>query len=285
MIDGLKFDLRLYVLVTSYEPLRIYVYEEGLARFACEKYELGQKENKHMHLTNYSINKHSEQYVANEHYLADDEGHKWSLSALCRFLESSGVNTEPLWGQIYDLVIKTVISCEPSILMTSKKLKANGRNSFELLGFDVLVDENLKPWLLEVNLSPSLATDSPLDMHIKSNLVKDVLTLVGLRAYDSSIDRAQSNCRASKYPRTQSPAVDKHRRVDRLRLREFVRDTLEEQTRQTRFVRIYPSLGSDSYDQFFESPRPVNSYVYNVLYVELMHDPLNASFREQSFLK
>jgi len=40
-------------------------------------------------------------------------------------------------------------------------------NCFDLLGFDILIDSNLKPWLLEVNLSPSLNTDSPLDLKIK----------------------------------------------------------------------------------------------------------------------
>ena len=43
-------------------------------------------------------------------------------------------------------------------------------NCFELYGFDVLVDNDLKPWLLEVNLSPSMQAESPLDWQIKSSL-------------------------------------------------------------------------------------------------------------------
>lgn len=57
-------------------------------------------------------------------------------------------------------------------------------NCFEILGFDVLIDSDLKPWLLEVNLSPSLATDSPLDMTIKSNLVTDVFNVIGMKKFD-----------------------------------------------------------------------------------------------------
>ena len=57
-------------------------------------------------------------------------------------------------------------------------------NCFDLLGFDVLIDSDLKPWLLEVNLSPSLSTDSPLDLHIKSNLIADTFNLVGIRGFD-----------------------------------------------------------------------------------------------------
>jgi len=66
LINGHKFDLRIYVLVTSYEPLKIYVFKEGLARFASETYSSKiDKDNKFMHLTNYSINKKNDNFVYN----------------------------------------------------------------------------------------------------------------------------------------------------------------------------------------------------------------------------
>mmetsp|Transcript_104510 Transcript_104510/g.185929 ORF Transcript_104510/g.185929 Transcript_104510/m.185929 type:complete len:832 (+) Transcript_104510:1-2496(+) len=71
----------------------------------------------------------------------------------------------------------------------------NRENCFELYGFDVLVDDELKPWLLEVNLSPSMQAESPLDWQIKSSLVADTFSLVGI--YSS--DRAQAKPQA---PRT-----------------------------------------------------------------------------------
>lgn len=57
MIDGFKFDLRVYVALTSVNPLRLYVYDEGLVRFASEKYDTTDLKNVFSHLTNYSINK------------------------------------------------------------------------------------------------------------------------------------------------------------------------------------------------------------------------------------
>ncbi len=78
LIDDLKYDLRIYVYVASYDPLRIYLFNDGLTRFASRKYSNSVKTigDKFMHLTNYSINKSNKDYKAN-----DDEnacyGHKW----------------------------------------------------------------------------------------------------------------------------------------------------------------------------------------------------------------
>jgi tubulin polyglutamylase TTLL6/13 len=62
LIDNLKFDLRIYVFLASVCPLRIFIYKEGLARFATEEYKTPNRENLdslYMHLTNYAINKHN----------------------------------------------------------------------------------------------------------------------------------------------------------------------------------------------------------------------------------
>lgn len=51
---------------------------------------------------------------------------------------------------------------------------------FQILGFDIILDKNCKPFLLEVNHAPSFATDSPLDYEIKKGLFVDTFTLLGL---------------------------------------------------------------------------------------------------------
>ena len=67
-------------------------------------------------------------------------------------------------------------------------------NNFPLFsGFDILIDSDLKPWLLEVNLSPSLNCDTPIDMKIKSALLCDLLNLIGIPAVDPVLKRAQFN--------------------------------------------------------------------------------------------
>lgn len=66
----------------------------------------------------------------------------------------------------------------------SKCYPGNRTSCFELYGFDVLIDENLKPWLLEVNVFPSLSSSSPFDKMVKSQLICDAFTLIGIRGYD-----------------------------------------------------------------------------------------------------
>lgn len=78
LLDGFKFDLRIYVAVTSINPLRVYMYEEGLVRFATVKYnqDTGNKQSKFTHLTNYSLNKYNVNFQENTDAKADDTGSK-----------------------------------------------------------------------------------------------------------------------------------------------------------------------------------------------------------------
>jgi len=66
LLRGYKYDLRIYVLVTSFEPLRVYIFEDGLVRLATQPYSTkGTLHKRFVHLTNYSVNKKSDVYVKN----------------------------------------------------------------------------------------------------------------------------------------------------------------------------------------------------------------------------
>eukprot|EP00931_Biecheleriopsis_adriatica_P100894 TRINITY_DN76130_c0_g1_i1.p1 TRINITY_DN76130_c0_g1~~TRINITY_DN76130_c0_g1_i1.p1 ORF type:complete len:1109 (-),score=215.05 TRINITY_DN76130_c0_g1_i1:33-3359(-) len=186
LIQGLKFDLRVYVLVTCYDPLRAYIYREGLVRFASKPYSTDEKHlsDAYRHLTNYSINKAASNFVENSQLQADNVGHKWSVSALNKHLKCVGVDVELMWSRIMDLIVKSLLSVEPVISARTKLTAPYSQNCFELYGFDVLVDSGLKPWLLEVNLSPSMQAESPLDWQIKSSLLSDSFNLVGINRVD-----------------------------------------------------------------------------------------------------
>lgn len=81
-------------------------------------------------------------------------------------------------------MLKTLISVEPTIVSNLQKSPNFRNNCFELYGFDVIIDANLKPWILEVNVLPSLSSSSAFDKRIKTMLVCDALTLIGIRGYE-----------------------------------------------------------------------------------------------------
>jgi tubulin polyglutamylase TTLL4 len=217
LIDGKKFDLRIYVLVTGVDPLRVYVYEEGLTRLSTSDYSTKDIKNKFSHLTNYSINKKSETFVASslrsplstgtekadadtltntsstsnagKISLSGTDGYKWSLSAFRAWLagkESEEVVSR-LFEKIHDLCVKTMIAAEGEI---SSKIHASVNyrtNCFELFGCDVILDQHLEPHLLEVNVSPSLMSSAALDKYIKGILIADTLHIVGVHPYDEKV--------------------------------------------------------------------------------------------------
>ncbi|XP_052348664.1 tubulin polyglutamylase TTLL4 isoform X1 [Oncorhynchus keta] len=180
LISGNKFDLRIYVYVTCYDPLRVYIFQDGLVRFASCKYSSSMKSlgNKFMHLTNYSVNKRNSDYQNNDSDKAC-QGHKWALKALWHYLGCKGVNTTLIWEKIKDIVMKTIIASDPYVNTLVKLHLRSPYSCHELFGFDIMLDENLKPWVLEVNISPSLHSSTALDVAIKGQMIRDVLNLAG----------------------------------------------------------------------------------------------------------
>ncbi len=97
LIDNLKFDLRIYALVLGVDPLRVFVFQEGLARFATEEYvgpQKGNLDNLFMHLTNYAIQKKSDAFVQNEE-VDDDSGHKRSFTSILEHIEQNEPGFDP----------------------------------------------------------------------------------------------------------------------------------------------------------------------------------------------
>ncbi|XP_059816270.1 tubulin polyglutamylase TTLL5 isoform X3 [Hypanus sabinus] len=300
LIDDFKFDVRLYVLVTSFDPLVVYLYEEGLTRFATVKYDRGTRniKNQYMHLTNYSINKKSRDYVSCDDPEVEDYGNKWSMSAMLRYLKQEGVDTATLMAQIEDLIIKALISAELHIASATKMFVPHKANCFELYGFDVLIDSNLKPWLLEVNLSPSLACDAPLDLKIKASLLTDMFTLVGFICHNPIVRpgrQGKTGCDLAARPQYHKPrqlrsvsanntevksrtSSGKERpregqRLNTLRLTmeeiKVVRRTMEENERKGGFIRIFPTADSwESYGQFLEHKTTLNYMLAECLFAD-----------------
>ena len=62
-------------------------------------------------------------------------------------------------------------------LLSVQNVMINDKHCFELYGYDILIDQNLKPWLIEINSSPSLSTTTKGDFILKKRLINDVIIL------------------------------------------------------------------------------------------------------------
>eukprot|EP00941_MAST-03F_sp_MAST-3F-sp1_P005835 g5835.t1 len=200
LLEGKKYDLRLYVLVVSLDPLLVFLCRDGLVRLCTDDYVAPDKNlsNVTMHLSNYSLNKLSENYI----HSVDDEtggkGHKRALSAVLESFAENGVtDVKALWQKLCGVVSLTVQSMRPSLVESVhgasqsvlneiaakafydddrsneitqhlSNLHAYGR-CFHIFGFDIMLDNNMQPWLLEVNANPSLNIIAPQKMSLRDN--------------------------------------------------------------------------------------------------------------------
>jgi len=357
LVNGFKFDLRLYVMVTSFDPLKVYLNAEGLVRIATERYKASEDNLHHrtMHLTNYSVNKHSEAYVKNldngnhsptlhsrsvasvalsvdidsgdedgcgleQEDVAEEEearggaaeeeddgndedgkkeqeetgggggtqAYKWGLDDLREYLASTGQDYDVMMAHIEDLIIKTLVATEPAIVNTwhqganystrgtaAQHFAQLGPNQtcFELFGFDVMVDADLKPWLLEVNVFPSLSSSSPFDKRVKTVLIADALTLVGFQPFDYELlersMKEEQNKRLLGLCQKHCPTVSRSHNIHTVSsasLRslgeaewQLILDACDEDMRRGFFSRIYPKRGfTERYAAFFQNPRYSN---------------------------
>lgn len=171
LLSGFKFDLRIYVLITALNPLEVFLYKEGFARMSTVQYTLNPDKlaNKFVHLTNSSIQKHNPNSQTDplDHSFG---GTKISLETLKQRLQFQGINFDIIWQQIREIIVKSLLAVQSEMDSTP--------SSFDLVGFDVLIDGNLKAWLIEINSSPSLARDNVLDDMVKQTLIDDTLDLI-----------------------------------------------------------------------------------------------------------
>eukprot|EP00762_Andalucia_godoyi_P005057 ANDGO_03924.mRNA.1 putative beta-tubulin polyglutamylase len=202
LIDGFKFDMRVYVLVASCDPLpEIYLYADGLVRICTEKYVEPNGKNMDcafMHLTNYAINKNNDNFVQNDGAEEDAEGSatKRSIVWFRSWLRKNGYDDQRMWDQVGDIVIKSILSIASHLKSVSQTCGANEK-CFEILGFDIMVDKKLFPWLIEINHSPSFTTDSELDQRIKEDLISGAVSMMNIRPlYKKKYDKFEKEeCR------------------------------------------------------------------------------------------
>jgi len=169
LINGTKFDLRVYVLVASIAPkLRIYVYREGIARFCSQPAD---SKSVFSCLTNTAVNRQNEN--------VDLQSITKPISYAFNCMRENGVDIDRLWKEIDSAITLSILPIHSLTVKTSHKVCPNVGlpRCFQILGFDILIDKNLKPWVLEVNYRPSLEFDIPEEKELKVQMLSAAMKI------------------------------------------------------------------------------------------------------------
>ena len=169
LIDNTKFDLRIYVLVASISPLRIYIYRDGLARFCSEDVT---HDSDYAKLTNVTFNKSNSNITEMSHISR-------LISDVFPILESNGVDTKLLWKEIDNIVILSIFSAYGYLKRAEAAFcpPSSYPRCFQVLGFDILIDKNKDPHVLEINYRPSLDFYRGKERRMKVAMIRDAILL------------------------------------------------------------------------------------------------------------
>ena len=187
LLYGKKYHIRMYVVVTGILPLKIYIFDEGQVMRPANNYsyDLSKIENKTASFTNGHLNFHKPGYNPKA-TLDTEEGSEWSIKTLSRFIERNNGNWTELWNKIKDISVKTILMAfdesQRTMLEDFPNLRRN--NIVHRFGFDIMMDDKLKPWLLEVNAVPGMALYNIINVNNKIRLDTDSLNLIGMVPFD-----------------------------------------------------------------------------------------------------
>lgn len=208
MIGQKKFDFRFYLLISCIDPLTVYIYNEGIARFCSQNFQIPSRSNvnsKFIHLTNTAVN------ILNRS--ASPEDYTQKASVIINYIQRITERSLNFWEELSEVSRSAIIAILPKILANLPCSKENsqilpllnqrristaipgGRDSnsreilpdyqrfFHILGIDILLDSELKLQLLELNDRPSFKVTVPFEKELKENLIRDCFQHVGSPYY------------------------------------------------------------------------------------------------------
>jgi tubulin polyglutamylase TTLL9 len=166
LIGGRKFDIRLYALTLSYQPLIVYVYRGGFCRFSSQPFSMNFA-SRETHLTNIAVQTHSTAYNPRH-------GCKWDTYSLRAYIANryGMAESNRVFTAVQGIILQSLLSVAPNVI--------SDKHCYELYGYDVLIADDLRPWLIEINASPSLDANTEDDYDLKFSFLNEMLDLVQL---------------------------------------------------------------------------------------------------------
>lgn len=169
LLDNTKFDLRIYALVASVTPLRVYVYRDGIARFCSED---ASHKSDFARLTNVGLNRSNSD-------VREVSRISRLISDVFPVLEATGVDITSLWHKIDRVVALSVFAAYGYLKRAEGAFcpRVTYSRCFQVLGFDILIDKRQDPRVLEVNYRPSLDFYRGKERRMKVAMIRDAILL------------------------------------------------------------------------------------------------------------
>ncbi|XP_043569179.1 protein monoglycylase TTLL8-like isoform X2 [Chiloscyllium plagiosum] len=186
LIYDTKFDIRLWFLVTDWNPINIWFYKDCYLRFSTQPFTLENLDSS-VHLCNNAIQKRLKPSV-NRNPLVPKES-MWSSNQFQDYLRIKGHGN--IWQETVYPSMKKAIICS---LVTVQAIVQARKNNFALYGADFLLGEDFKPWLIEINLSPSMSRSTSVTAILCANVQEDTIKVVIDRKYNSKCNIGRFEC-------------------------------------------------------------------------------------------
>ncbi|KAL7052544.1 hypothetical protein ACKWTF_004904 [Chironomus riparius] len=190
LIDGHAFDFGIFVLITSFNPVRVYRFDaDVLFRFCREKYYPFDPENRDKYVVRQGCHPPYDMPTFEKSFEMFKHPFK---SIFENYISKKGFNVKELWKKIDDAIVKISLNTEYRIIKKAKAMNYSTHHFFELVRFDFIFDENLTPYVMEVNMSPNLTPAHKryeINAIIYEQLIYNTVKMVGGGSYFEFMSR------------------------------------------------------------------------------------------------
>ena len=177
LLNGRKFHARVYVMVSGTDPLRAYVYREGIARLAPEPYSTDEAAlaRPAIHVTNTALHLNHPDLKIDKDPGKENLGNIWTMGAAYRQMAADGIDAPAVWQRVADLARRFVtIAIDAGIFKNQAAQHTRYAFPPRAFGLDVLIDTNGQPWLIEYQRNPALS-GNPLVNKVNAELCRNIL--------------------------------------------------------------------------------------------------------------